>query len=50
MDTANFIISKVFVLSKNEMNDFPLIDCSPTAFTEIFSVGWILIFFSPRLV
>ena len=41
----NFIISKVFVLSKNDTNEFPLIDCTPSAFIEIRSVGCSLMFF-----
>ena len=31
MVIINFIISKVLVLSKNDANDFPLIDCTPSA-------------------
>ncbi|MBE6503899.1 MAG: hypothetical protein E7Z76_06410 [Methanobrevibacter sp.] len=45
----NFFISKVLVLSKNDTNEFPLIDWTPSALIEIRSVGCSLIFFVPFL-
>ena len=35
------------MLSKNDTNEFPLIDCTPNALIEIRSVGCSLMFFVP---
>ena len=50
MVIINFIISKVFVLSKNDINDFPLIACIPSAFMDNLVVGCIFMFLVPFLL
>ena len=50
MVIINFIISNVFVLSKNDTNEIPLIACTPSAFNDKRVVGCILMFLMPFLL
>ena len=45
--TINFIISRVFVLSKYDADGFLLIACTPNIFKDNLVVGCILMFLVP---